>query len=155
MENEEQKKIFLTSLWLAAASCGLIFLVWAAHIPVPPCVFLRVTGLYCPGCGGTRACIALLHGQLLRSLIYHPVVAYGAAVYLVYACRNLPALAAAAAKRPGAPCRVKCIGAAEAWLIKHARGMAFHNGYLYGAILVILANWTLKNFLLCVFHLSM
>lgn len=43
-----------------------------------PCLFHLATGYYCPGCGGTRAIAALLHGQLFRSFLYHPVVLYGA-----------------------------------------------------------------------------
>lgn len=31
----------------------------------PPCAFHMLTGLYCPGCGGTRAVRALMHGRLL------------------------------------------------------------------------------------------
>ena len=45
---------------------------------VPPCMFHRVTGYYCPGCGGTRATFALLHGHLIRSFIFHPFVPYTA-----------------------------------------------------------------------------
>ncbi len=30
----------------------------------PPCVFHSLTGLYCPGCGGTRAAILLLRGDI-------------------------------------------------------------------------------------------
>ncbi len=41
------------------------------------CIFHELTGLYCPGCGGTRAFFALLKGDLVRSLLFHPVVAYG------------------------------------------------------------------------------
>lgn len=29
-----------------------------------PCMFARVTHHPCPGCGSTRACVALLHGDL-------------------------------------------------------------------------------------------
>lgn len=47
---------------------------------VPPCVFYTVTGLYCPGCGGTRASFALLRGNPLRSFYYHPFVLYVAIV---------------------------------------------------------------------------
>lgn len=48
-----------------------------------PCMFHEVTGLYCPGCGGTRACMYLLHGNILRSLQYHPLVPYVAFVVLL------------------------------------------------------------------------
>ena len=43
---------------------------------VPPCILHHFTGLYCPGCGGTRAFVALTHGQFLKSLYYHPLVLY-------------------------------------------------------------------------------
>ena len=41
-----------------------------------PCLFHTLTGAYCPGCGGTRALIALLSGKLLLSFCYHPLVLY-------------------------------------------------------------------------------
>ena len=44
--------------------------------PVPPCMIHAVTGIYCPGCGGTRAAYALLCGKPLLSLYYHPIVLY-------------------------------------------------------------------------------
>ncbi len=42
----------------------------------PPCPLHTVTGYYCPGCGGTRAVYALLHGNIIRSFLYHPFVIY-------------------------------------------------------------------------------
>ena len=41
-----------------------------------PCIFHLLTGLYCPGCGGTRAVKYLLQGDWKNSLIYHPFVLY-------------------------------------------------------------------------------
>lgn len=140
MANPEQKKIFLTSLLLSAAFGGLLISIAAAGITLPSCSFFRLTGLYCPGCGGTRACIALLHGHFLRSLVYHPVVLYGTTVYTVYAVRNLLALFA---QRTGFP------------LQGMTSGMAFRNIYLYIAVALILANWVLKNILLCTLHLAL
>ena len=35
---------------------------------LPKCLFHEWMGLYCPGCGGTRALYALLHGDLKTSL---------------------------------------------------------------------------------------
>lgn len=40
------------------------------------CFVRMLFGVYCPGCGGTRAVISLLHGRILESLWYHPVVLY-------------------------------------------------------------------------------
>lgn len=37
----------------------------------PPCPFLSVTGIYCPGCGSLRASHALLHGELIRALDFN------------------------------------------------------------------------------------
>lgn len=48
-----------------------------------PCLFRSVTGLYCPGCGGTRALKYLLRGDIGRSLWYHPLVGYMAVVMLL------------------------------------------------------------------------
>ena len=43
---------------------------------MPPCLLHSLTSLYCPGCGGTRAFIAFTHGQMLKSIYYHPLVLY-------------------------------------------------------------------------------
>ena len=47
-----------------------------------PCLFHLATGYDCPGCGGTRAIASLLHGQLFRSFLYHPVILYTAFLLL-------------------------------------------------------------------------
>jgi len=36
--------------------------------PFPACAFHALTGLYCPGCGMTRALHALVHFDLLRAM---------------------------------------------------------------------------------------
>ena len=56
---------------LAAAACTVVLLVppgsrYADRLP--KCMFHKLTGLYCPGCGGTRALSSLLHGDLKTSL---------------------------------------------------------------------------------------
>lgn len=48
-------------------------LIWPWRFP---CLFKLLTGLYCPGCGGTRAVKALLRGKLFLSFLYHPFVPY-------------------------------------------------------------------------------
>ena len=40
----------------------------------PACVFHSVTGLWCPGCGLTRAAHHMLHGDIGRALGYNALV---------------------------------------------------------------------------------
>ncbi|MCR5415668.1 MAG: DUF2752 domain-containing protein [Pseudobutyrivibrio sp.] len=54
-----------------------------------PCPFHALTGLYCPGCGGTRAVIALLTGHPIKSFLYHPLVLYVALLLVYIAIRKL------------------------------------------------------------------
>ena len=39
-----------------------------------PCPILATTGMYCPGCGGLRSAHALMHGDVLGSLGFNPLV---------------------------------------------------------------------------------
>lgn len=43
-----------------------------------PCVLYTLFGLYCPGCGGTRAMECFLRGEYWKSFVFHPVVLYTA-----------------------------------------------------------------------------
>ncbi|MBI5512177.1 MAG: DUF2752 domain-containing protein [Deltaproteobacteria bacterium] len=43
-----------------------------ALLPFPTCVLKLVTGLPCPGCGFTRATLALARGAVGESLRWHP-----------------------------------------------------------------------------------
>lgn len=49
-----------------------------------PCLFHMFTGLYCPGCGGTRAVKALLQGKPVLSFLYHPLVLYCALMAVLF-----------------------------------------------------------------------
>lgn len=46
------------------------------------CAFHSITGLYCPGCGGTRAVRELFRGNIFMSFQYHPLVLY--TVFVVF-----------------------------------------------------------------------
>lgn len=75
-------KIFLAFAVLAV----VVFAIWGdrlTHLP-GKCLFYGVTGLYCPGCGGTRSFDALIHGHLVRSFLQNPFVPYTFIVYIVF-----------------------------------------------------------------------
>lgn len=67
---------------------GVVILIGAALRFLPelvekfqlPCIFQLLTGLYCPGCGGTRAIVSLLRGDFVTSFLLHPFVPYVAVV---------------------------------------------------------------------------
>jgi hypothetical protein len=50
------------------AGAVLYFFNPSTHGFYPVCEFHQLTGLNCPGCGGTRAIYQLLHGHVLRAL---------------------------------------------------------------------------------------
>jgi flagellar biosynthesis protein FliQ len=63
---------FFAGAVLAATVLGsgavLFFFNPSTHGFYPVCLFHKLTGLNCPGCGGTRAAYQLLHGHLLPAL---------------------------------------------------------------------------------------
>ena len=89
------------------------------------CVFSVLFGAYCPGCGGTRAFLALFQGRLLLSFWYHPLVPYGAILYTGF-------MFTLGVHRLG---------------VKGFRGWRFHNWYLWAGAGILVINFLVKNFL--------
>ena len=79
-----------TQRWSIAAAAALVFGVSFAFTPtgfpkLQLCVFRRLTGLQCPGCGLSRSFCALSHGEWSAAWGFHPfgVVFYGLGIALV------------------------------------------------------------------------
>lgn len=64
------------SLATVLAACASVYLFFADPYArgtlLPPCPLHSLTGLYCPGCGSTRAFHELLHGHLAAALHCNP-----------------------------------------------------------------------------------
>jgi hypothetical protein len=63
--------VFAAATLVFAAIAGaavLFFFDPTKHNFYPVCQFHLLTGLYCPGCGATRASYQLLHGNILAAL---------------------------------------------------------------------------------------
>ena len=60
-----------------AGVCALI-----VHFRLPFCPLASVLGVPCPGCGLTRATLALAHGELRHALALHPLVFVLAPLFL-------------------------------------------------------------------------
>jgi len=70
---------------------GLVFSPLAAAVAVEArvCVFARVTGKPCPGCGMTRATVSLARGEVAEAMKLHPLSPVASPVLgglLVLAC---------------------------------------------------------------------
>lgn len=118
-------EIGLVFLVIAAAGFILYELVLKSVIYVRPCFFSTFLGIYCPGCGGTRAVEAFFHGHFLKSLWFHPLVPYSAVIYAGF-------IGSHALQKIG---------------VKKVRGWKFHNWYLYVAVGIIAVNFVVKNIL--------
>lgn len=99
-----------------------------------PCILHTLTGVYCPGCGGTRAMQYLFQGHFLKALIYHPLIFYTAVVGGWF-----------------------MLSQTVERLSRHKLpiGMKYHDNYLWAAIIIVIANFILKNFFLFVLHIDL
>jgi heme A synthase len=90
------KSIIVTVFLFVGLVLGalLYFLNPATTNFFPGCAFHEMTGLYCPGCGSTRAVHYLLHGELREALHYNAlfvlVLPLLGAIFLVCAIRRRP-----------------------------------------------------------------
>ncbi|MBQ5951619.1 MAG: DUF2752 domain-containing protein [Lachnospiraceae bacterium] len=93
-----------------------------AYVDVP-CRFYEITGLYCPGCGGTRALRFLLHGNVFSSLYEHPAVLCGGILFVWF-----------------------MVSQALSRLTKgRVRGLIVRDWMVWGMLIVIVGNWIIKN----------
>ncbi len=65
-------RLFLAGLAGIGVVC-ILFSIPAESIGGVPCLAHRVTGIPCPGCGMTRACLNLAKGNWATAWHYHPL----------------------------------------------------------------------------------
>ncbi len=102
----------------------------------PPCLFHVITGLYCPGCGGTRAILLFFTGHWLYSFLYHPLVLYTFFSLCYIAARYTIVIFQKKAHKKIHPYRPS-------------------SKWLWGALIVLCLNFTVKNIALLCFHVDL
>ncbi|MFR3729923.1 DUF2752 domain-containing protein [Lacrimispora sp.] len=93
-----------------------------------PCMFNTLTGLYCPGCGGTRAVRSLLREDLRMSFQYHPLVLYTVFVIIL---EIILRFLSRCFKRP----------------MDHNKRVRF---FILTGAAVVVVNWIFKNYMLVI-----
>lgn len=130
MSKKEEKSLYILGWMLLGAAAVLAGVTKGFPMQMKifslPCIFWELTGYYCPGCGGTRACAALFRGEIVRSFLCHPVVVYTAVVFAWY-----------------------MISHTIEYLTRGrlAVGMRYRDLYLYLAAAIILIQWVVRNLL--------
>lgn len=87
------------------------------------CPFYRVTGLLCPGCGGTRAFHAFITGHFIKSFINNAFVWYVMTCYMCFMISHTV--------------RIFTKG--------RYSGIVFRMRYIYIGIIIMLLQWGIKN----------
>lgn len=131
-----ETELFHIGLILLTAGSGIWVLyqyLFGEYLPEIPCFFSEVLGIYCPGCGGTRAFRALAEGRFLQALWFHPLVPYGVLIVGGFMVTQ----------------GLHRIG------FRFVRGWKFHNWYLYVAVALIVFNFVIKNVLRLLWGITM
>lgn len=71
---------------LASGALVLFYFPPATSRFYPVCPFHQFTGLLCPGCGGTRALAALLHGRVVEAWADNALMVTALPLLIVYFC---------------------------------------------------------------------
>lgn len=121
-----EQGLYIAGIVILAA--GLPLLLFYLSLPeetFSACVLYDIFGIYCPGCGGSRAVRALLSGDIGTALYYHPFVPYAAVLFFVFMLSHTLHL---------------CSGG-------RLKGLRFHSWFLYSALFIIILNFMIKNIL--------
>ncbi len=125
------------ALYVCGIIAGLLTVLWEliikiTHLP-QICFIYSTTGFFCPGCGGTRAFIYLIHGRFIKSFIYHPFVIYafiiGAVFYVSQTLRYLTH--------------------------GKVKGIHFRIIFIFIGIFIIVINWLVKNIALLFWSINL
>lgn len=92
--SKNEKRIFVLMSVLLILFIAFLFFYHKTNVNFynssgTSCGLKQYFHLYCPGCGGTRALDAFLHGHLIHSFMLQPVIMYLFAYFLSY---YIPAL---------------------------------------------------------------
>jgi hypothetical protein len=77
--SERRTGVVRRLLWVLVAAVPIAA---AFAVNMPLCPMAGILGVPCPGCGLTRASLALVHGDFARAFHFHPLVFWVLPVYL-------------------------------------------------------------------------
>ena len=130
-----EKKLYKVGIFFTVVFAAFIVFINTTNIDILKlyrCSFHEITGLYCPGCGGTRATVMFFKGHIIKSFIFHPFVPYCMVLYIIYMIRGTIAVLSR----------------------KDTYYMKFRMCYVYIAVAILLIQFVIKNYLLIVYGID-
>lgn len=121
---------------LIAIICILISLIFniiveqTGYYAIKDCGLRRLVGLYCPGCGGTRAFYYLIHGNIFNSIKYNPFTIYFVVIALVFYVSQI----------------IRFVSRGR------FQGLHLNKWFAIAGIIIIAINFFVKNIALIFFH---
>ena len=89
MKSKISAKIASLFLFVFLFLLCCLFIQWFGKYVHIPCVFHKLTGLLCPGCGMTRSIIAISNGNLLKAIRYNFLIVLLIPLFSIYAFYNI------------------------------------------------------------------
>lgn len=109
-----------------ASALALLFVLPPESGFYPACPIHALTGTLCPGCGGTRALHALLHGRIYAALAFNPIVTLAAAPALALAIMQCLSMwrrgSFQSVRVPRSLCYALAVMVAAFWIGRNAAG---------------------------------
>lgn len=128
MEQGAGDRELYPALAVTMAAGFFAYLIWRFCLDAPAfpaCWFFTHWHIYCPACGGTRAMIALAHGQVMQACYCNPTVPVGAAFVTAYLLTQ------------------------TIWRLRGRRGwvLRYSNRWLWVFLLLLAVNCLIRNLL--------
>ncbi len=87
--NKTCKRIIITNIVVLFLVAGFVLVTYLIRDKTGfGCAFHELTGLYCPGCGGTRAVYSMLKLNIIDAVRYNISVPFAIFVYIYYNIRG-------------------------------------------------------------------
>ena len=76
------KKIYNKYLYLFFIFIFYFIFGYYTHLYIP-CIFHKITGLLCPGCGISRMIIAMFHGDFYKAFCYNKLLFVSSPIFVI------------------------------------------------------------------------
>lgn len=126
-----QKDVEHSLYWLSILLIPVVIFTYAAIYQIAEftgmksmttCMLKSITGIPCPGCGGTRSVLCLIHGRIFSSLYYNAFATYTVIVYGIFLItQTLQRLTKG-----------------------RIQGMKYKDGYIIAAVVILVCQYLLK-----------